>query len=41
VDGFTMSLTLAVAVAIGVLATIVPAWHASRLNIAEALRFMG
>ena len=41
VDGFTMWLTLAIAVAIGVLATIVPAWHSSRLNIAEALRFLG
>lgn len=41
VDGYTLALTLAVAVAIGVLGTIVPAWHASHLNIAEALRFVG
>jgi putative ABC transport system permease protein len=41
VDGPTLALTLAVAMVIGLLGTIVPAWHASRVNIAEALRFVG
>ncbi len=41
VDFPTLGLTLAVAALIGLVATVVPAWHASRASIAETLRFVG
>lgn len=41
VDVPTLGLALAVSVGIGLLGTMAPAWRASRVNIAEALRFVG
>jgi putative ABC transport system permease protein len=37
----TLILGLAVALAVGFLAALVPAWRSSRLSIAEALRKVG
>ena len=37
----TLGLGLAVALAVGLLAAILPAWRASRVTIAEALRKVG
>jgi putative ABC transport system permease protein len=37
----TLILGLAVALAVGLLAALLPAWRASRLSIAEALRKVG
>ena len=41
VDAPTVGWSLAAATAIALASTVVPAWRASRANIAEALRFGG
>jgi putative ABC transport system permease protein len=41
VDATTMALSLLVAVTIGLGSALLPAYHAARLNVAEALRFVG
>jgi ABC-type antimicrobial peptide transport system permease subunit len=41
VDAVTVGVVLSVAIGIGLLSTLVPAYRASRMSIAEALRYVG
>jgi ABC-type lipoprotein release transport system permease subunit len=41
VDAITVAFSLLVAVSIGLGSTVLPAYHAARLKVAEALRFVG
>jgi ABC-type antimicrobial peptide transport system permease subunit len=41
VDVVTVGVVLSVAIAIGLSSTLVPAYRASRMSIAEALRYTG
>ena len=41
VDTATVGVALAVAIGISLVSTLLPAYHASRVSIAQALRFVG